>query len=348
MINPSYHFLTRIPIATIPTELSFLNDGTGNANLINPKGPARSVMTDLGLMKNIHVDDINLGADVNGGWGAKSTEARLTKGEWTAQIGAYYMTYIANTDLASDSEAEALGIKYAVNIATKNNPEGLGPLGGLCNAQISLTEFSGQKIRLHISFYAKKLVETTTPVQVRTNISAHNTSLVRAWNASSFNTSTWTKIDDTFDYIVPSNADHISIYAIGNIGGSYSIAQFNFMMVGTYDEEGNFYAESKSNVNWSNVLGSLALLTIYPEWESKIAKSYKEKTYIPGMFPISMSNGEMIVPMDLDSIVSSIYDSVYCRQLLLKANLESAFLESDTASEKIVVLLLALAKYNQS
>ena len=112
--------------------------------------------------------------------------------------------------------------------------------------------------------------------------------------------------------------------------------------------------DAESNVvNWSNVLGCLSVLNIYPEWESKIDTNYKEKSYIPGLFPISLPASQnayytIIEPMDVDNIASQLNDSNAARALLQEASLEIEYLEADSKSEQIAIVLVALAKLNRS
>lgn len=173
--------------------------------------------------------DPNMGASTDGGW----SNVSATKGDWTAFIGTYYMTYIENADLTNDVEAASLGIKYAVNFSTKSGPEGYGINAGFRNNKISLLSFAGQTIKIKVSFYAKKLIETSAAIQIRTNAenSTNNTTLIKEWNGTLFNSSSWTKIEETFEYSVSAStsvARPVALFAIGGDVGSYSIANFNF------------------------------------------------------------------------------------------------------------------------
>lgn len=112
-----------------------------------------------------------------------------------------------------------------------------------------------------------------------------------------------------------------------------------------------------STIDWGNVLGCLSILQIYPEWEVKIADNFKEKSYIPGMFPITVPSSPSpdaplgytrVEPMNIDAVAELIYNSGDCRMIIQAEGLELEYLESDSKSEQIAIALVALAKYNQT
>ncbi|MBR4598315.1 MAG: hypothetical protein IKO42_07975, partial [Opitutales bacterium] len=181
--------------------------------------------------------DYNLGATTSGGWSGSTG----TKGSWVA---GSYLSYIYNADLSGDADAASFGIENAVDFATTvDGSSTSSPMGGLYNKVLNLKYFAGETISIHLSFYAKRLInsDNTSLGLFLTHAPGSGSSiLLKRLSSSQLPHNQWVKVDETLTFEVPNypSTENAYIGWLGaranssQAGGSFRMANFVFEIAG--------------------------------------------------------------------------------------------------------------------
>lgn len=187
------------------------------------------------LETRLYNADPNMGALTDGGWNNVSD----TKGDWTFHKGTanYEGKHLVTVNLDETNAAE-VGTNYAVDFSTRENLNYAGARVRFLNNKIKLDGYEGKRIKVHISFYAKKL-SAIGSLTVSYDRTAYNSKTIKAYSTSNFNSDTWTKIDDIIEFTVDSGTFKgkvVGLFAAEGTDtdvGAYRIANFKFEVLGT-------------------------------------------------------------------------------------------------------------------
>lgn len=179
--------------------------------------------------------DPNMGASTDGGW----NNVAGTKGDWAFHKGTanYEGKHLVTVNL-DETDAAEVGASYAVDFSTRENLNYAGARVRFLNNKIKLDGYEGKKIKVHISFYAKKL-SAIGSLTVSYDRTAYNSKTIKAYSTSAFNSDIWTKIDDIIEFTVDSGTFKgkvVGIFAAEGTDtdvGAYRIANFKFEVLGT-------------------------------------------------------------------------------------------------------------------
>lgn len=187
------------------------------------------------LKARLYNADPNMGASTDGGW----SNASGTKGDWTFHKGtaSYEGKHLVTVNLDETDTAE-VGASYAIDFSTMENLNYAGTRVRFYNNKIKLDDYAGKKIKVHISFYAKKL-SALGHLSVSYDRTAYNSKAIKVYSLSNFNPDTWTKIDDIIEFTVDSGTfkgKSVGLFAAEGTDtdiGAYRIANFKFEVLGT-------------------------------------------------------------------------------------------------------------------
>ena len=187
------------------------------------------------LKARLYNADPNMGASTDGGW----SNASGTKGDWNFIKGTanYEGKHLVTVNL-DETDAAEVGTSYAIDFSTKENLNYAGSRVRFYNSKIKLDDYAGKTIKVHISFYAKKL-SALGPLSVSYDRTAYNSKTIKTYSISNFNPDTWTKIDDIIEFTVVSGTFKgrlVGLFAAEGTDtdvGAYRIANFKFEVLGT-------------------------------------------------------------------------------------------------------------------
>lgn len=242
------------------------------------------------LEARLYNADPNMGASTDGGW----NNASGTKGDWTFYKGTanYEGKHLATVNL-DETDAEEVGTSCAVDFSTGSNLNYAGARVRFCNNKMKLDNYAGKKIKVHISFYAKKL-SAIGSLGVSYDTTAYNSKSIKAYGVSNFNSDTWTKIDEIIEFTVDSGTykgKSVGIFAAEGTDtdvGAYRIANFKFEVLGTallalenYTFNGEVL-DISSNANHATVTGNVkgtndsSIEVLYQKIASRISNATVE------------------------------------------------------------------------
>lgn len=242
------------------------------------------------LEARLYNADPDMGASTNGGW----NNASGTKGDWTFYKGTanYEGKHLATVNL-DETDAEEVGSSCAVDFSTGSNLNYAGARVRFCNNKMKLDNYAGKKIKVHISFYAKKL-SAIGSLGVSYDTTAYNSKSIKAYGVSNFNSDTWTKIDEIIEFTVDSGTykgKSVGIFAAEGTDtdvGAYRIANFKFEVLGTallalenYTFNGEVL-DISSNANHATVTGKVkgtndnAVETLFQKIATRISNATVE------------------------------------------------------------------------
>ena len=242
------------------------------------------------LEARLYNADPNMGASTDGGW----NNASGTKGDWTFYKGTanYEGKHLVTVNL-DETDAEEVGTSCAVDFSTGSNLNYAGARVRFCNNKMKLDNYAGKKIKVHISFYAKKL-SAIGSLGVSYDTTAYNSKSIKAYGVSNFNSDTWTKIDEIIEFTVDSGTykgKSVGIFAAEGTDtnvGAYRIANFKFEVLGTallalenYTFNGEVLDVS-SNANHATVTGNVkgtndsSIEVLYQKIASRISNATVE------------------------------------------------------------------------
>ena len=215
------------------------------------------------LLKAIHRNaDCNLGATTSGGWSG----TKGTRGVWT---GGLYVSYVSNADLSEDVEAANLGISNAVDLTTQYYGFATGhATGGMYNNSLSLKDFAGKTVAIHLSFCAKK----TQNIALGLGIFADkrpdgvNAIAIKEFPPSAFAYNQWVRVDETVSFAVPEYAGdaRVGFYntretSLNQSAGAFRIANFVFEIAGavaSFEPCGNSNELKDASLNQNDAFAS--------------------------------------------------------------------------------------------
>lgn len=242
------------------------------------------------LEARLYNADPDMGASTDGGW----NNASGTKGDWTFYKGTanYEGKHLATVNL-DETDAEEVGTSCAVDFSTGSNLNYAGARVRFFNNKMKLDNYAGKKIKVHISFYAKKL-SAIGSLGVSYDTTAYNSKSIKAYGVSNFNSDTWTKIDEIIEFTVDSGTykgKSVGIFAAEGTDtdvGAYRIANFKFEVLGTallalenYTFNGEVL-DISSNANHATVTGKVkgtndnAVETLFQKIATRISNATVE------------------------------------------------------------------------
>lgn len=150
----------------------------------------------------------------------------------------------------------------------------------------------------------------------------------------------------SFDYTSDSGIAYMEVLNDGQYSGDYAVTDpdvLHGMQLLNLYADGTFQPFM--------LTGYLSLMYVYPEYERRLGDGWDQKTYIPGLFPITDGEGKLLEKgvdaLDIDAAVEKVKSDMQFLKLMQRNDILYFFKTADSNAEKLAVALTGLALSNK-